>query len=888
MKKIVLFFIIFLSSLSFIYGQNNQLYLSSKNTTVYIKYSNFYNKQVIDRIAKTERIIPQNMQFSYKVTFREKIIKSSVNQLKIVVRLRKVFFPTIKYKKFELPEECLPNKIFYLVVVYKKEKKLQTFIVKNNLLEGQVTVNFINDSIINKNQQYTIVIKNITINYNNKSVSNFNSWANLVDNYYQASNKSNKFYNKINTIATNPNALSIIPNLDKVYDYNALALKSIDFVRQTKQRSFYKTLVLNRKDPKKLANNLDNLFQQSSALHASCTEVINEIDLIYFDRGNKNYRYHNYHKALFYFNKSIDANPNYTPSYYMIAEIDYNMGDFDDCENILKNILLNIRGDANTLNKSAILANNLYKSYLSFAEKEISIKNYDKALNWLYQAQKFCNSVIEVNCNKRLDFDFMSVYVAKMNLMLANVDNSIKNFQMQNAESYLHQAINFKKAHIQFLKDDKPLIDRSMSIYEKYISLGNSAKKNKDYKVAINDYNSAKIFCTTNQYVQCSDDIDALITNTKYEEYNNFISNAQTQYNYAHNDKAENLLIGAEDFRIKNNLEKSNRYNLLYTKVKQKQYYKLINLGLSKKKKSDYQGALTNFTDAQKIETVFSIKKNYNLKNYIKDDAKKLILQKINKANENVKQNNLQNARAITQQAKEISEQYNLMNDSHVNSAFSKINSKIFSRECMNYKSEFNSFFLQAQEEIVQKNYLSANDLLERSKNISYLHKKCRINTAKVDKKIEEIKSVVNYLKAIELAKSNYNRRDYSSAISTFNKAIDIYESKAIASKFGIQAKTLNEFISQGSNEFVLYGAGYFLSNNSFQNALSMLNLLKSRGYKRKNSKYVQVNLGEKLAVRDHDKMASANPKLNVLKYTFNDMWFKYLRRAYLKTWRKL
>jgi hypothetical protein len=63
------------------------------------------------------------------------------------------------------------------------------------------------------------------------------------------------------------------------------------------------------------------------------------------------------------------------------------------------------------------------------------------------------------------------------------------------------------------------------------------------------------------------------------------------------------------------------------------------------------------------------------------------------------------------------------------------------------------------------------------------------------------------------------------------------------------------------------------------------MNVLELGAATARESRSIQVQLGEKLALADSTETRTADPSQNVEKYTQGKPYFKYFKKAYLNKW---
>ncbi len=892
-KQISIFLIISILTLS-LKAQKNIIFSSNDVITTELSHSDFNNLQVIQIIANAAQMPAQSVKYTVSLHIYSEIQSPTSGQHKITVTLDDYDLPNFVYYGFELPKNLGPDVWQYDLSMKKEGVQLVEYQIRNQKLQaGQTIVKNFNEAVVpkenvGKNIHYWLNIQNIKAHYSIQGYSNFKQWTEKIDRYNKASDNTISKLSEIHSIPANPDALAIIPNLDEVFGYDQIAQNALNFIEETRQQDFYRDLNLSYNDPNKLLTNLDKLYQDAQALHAACVNVIARLDVLYYDRGNLAYRQNNIDAALFNLNKSIEINPAFTPAHYLLAEIAYVNNDFDNAENILKNILINLGGDNQTISQSITLAQNLYGKYISFADGNLKQKNYDDAEFWLDKARNFCISVPQLACSQDLDQKYQQVYGSKMDFLLLEVDKFVQNSEMQQAENQLNAAIDYRNQHINYLKDETPITDRSISIYNKYVSIATDLKAKKKFDQALDNLTKAKNFCSNSKFIVCPPDLNVKITAVKKAKYEDMIATAEQLYNSGKIEDADQKLSEANNYKNANNLQESSKYQPILKKIKQKLHDNAINEGISLKKSGNYATALEKFDFAKLLEQQYNIRHNTQLGQYIFTTAKQRVFQQIDSAHIMVNINDLQSAHQLVDYAHQAAQTYGVANETDIKKAFADINNEIFTQECRNYQAQFDDYYNQALANIASKDYLTANMLLKNAEALANLHKECGIDKTNVMSKLQEINDAFYFQKLVEDAKDAYLSNNFQKSLNVYRQAVKFHADKNIQQRFGLVCKQMTDFVSERSSDFILFAANYFIDNQELDNSLLMLKKLRSNFFKAKYSKNVQTKLGAELAQKDHKQNPGENPKVAVIKYTSNDKWFKYLKKSYVKTWKKL
>lgn len=882
--------LILLISINFTLMSQNVISTSKDNLQLKLSLQIYNNQQVINKIATGNKIPVENVNIIGNLAFDNQVVQNSKTQLSLTTTLKNSNFNDFTYRGFLMPQNVIADLVnFNLTLNLSSGQNVTSLAVSNfTLIIGQsVTKNVNVDSNLNL-QNSKLYVKDAQINYSSSRLSDFNKWASSVDDYNQANLDVLNSSNYISGIPAEVDVLSNMRNLDDVFKYEQNAKDALNLYRNTKQAPFYGQLGILTNDPLKLNQSLETLNQKAIKLQNSCGAVIDQLDILYYNRGVMMYQKNDINNALFNFNKSIDNNNRFTPSHYMIALIAFNNGDYSQAEIILQNIFNNLGGDQKVMSDATNLANNLYGKYINYANAAINTSQYDNAIVWLDKAQNLCNTIKAVNCSDELPKTYTLAYGSKMDALLGVVDNNLKINKTDDALVNFNQAIEFRKQHLQYLADDAPIKNTALAIYNTLLTNAQQQKTAGNFDASIDNLLKAKEFCSNSQFITCSSDIDNLIKTTKIAKYENIIANAQKQIDQNLLNNAEQTLVDAETYRTQSALDVSPKFNQTKINLKQKQYDNAITNGNKSASTGNYTDALNYFDLATSIETNFAIKKNTKLKQYLNSSAKNLILQKLDIANQNVASNNITQAKTSIQEAQNLAQTYGLENDRQVSDAINSAADKVFSQECKNYKSEYTQDYNSGLAKEQEKKYAEAANFYNQALVLAGVHKECAISSYDADNRKKQIQDAADYQQLVIDANDQLSQKNYENALSKYDMASKVFVDKNISNRFGLTFIPMEDFIKSKNDDFVFYAVSYYLGKDDLDNSLNMLRELDKRAYNAKLTKNYQIVLADKLAVRDYMQNANTEPKQKVIEYSKAEKWFSVLQKQYLKKWKSL
>lgn len=887
MKRI--YFLIGLHFCFLFVNSQNSIYTGKQYINVSLSTSTYTNNQVINQIAKGNNQPISSVKISSKISFENTIFKTSNSQINVHTKLINIQDEPFLYRQIKMSPNVLADNISFSIKIKTKTNQeiksieaTEVKLINNNVFSKDVQL----DSTIIANG-LTFQIQNLQMYYSTNKLNDFMNWSKMVDDYNLAIKDVNDRIIEINKI---PNDFEVLSNLNQIelnYDYNTFAKKNIELINNIQKSQFYISLNIQNSDNLGLSKKIDELYNKSIKLQNVTENVIEQLDLIYYNKGNLMYQKNLINESILNFNKSIDINPRFSPSYYMLSYIAFGKNDFAASESYILKVF-ELGGDPKLMNEATNLANNLYSNYINFAKNSINASKFENSLIWLNKSEYLCTKIQSIKCTEELYQLFVNVHSSIMNQKFTLCDNSINTNNFDEAIINIDDAIFYRKQNIKYLQDVQPIVNISTFLYTKIINAGKIKLNEKNFQAALDLFYKAQNFCSKSEFIKCSEDLNNLIITTKNQKYENMIIEAQTKIDKNDLNSAEETLLLSESYRKENNLQQSPKYQLTYTNLKQKQYNQSIASGNSLLKSNKYSDALNQFEYAIEIEKNNKIQINSKLADYIKNAAKQLILEKINFANQSLQSNNTQQARIYLQEAQNLINSYTLENDKTVSEALNNANSKIFNQECINAKNNYNQKYVLAQNKILEKKFVDANSFFNSAIAIATQNLECNINYNEVQNQKARIADAVEYETLVYKAEESYTKRNFESSMLNYEKASSVYYDKNIETRFGLIHKSFENFIKEKDLDFIYYSVGYFISKENYDEAFKFLDELRKKSYNSKKTKDYQRLLSEKLAVRDYLKENNLNPKLKILEYTKNDKWYSEFNKNYQKTIKKI
>jgi Tfp pilus assembly protein PilF len=886
----LLLFIVSLTSSS-MFSQSQVIFDKEEAQTFLIKYTpgeQSIKNTIFNQIAQANNKPVSSVSLTFTYRLKRQILRRN-NILEFIASMSDISITGDKmYKGFDLGDILVPGKVSFSLQWLKAQQVLNTYNFNDISVSGNY-VNLVNmtvtDTVFADNYQIRII--NYVFDYTQQNKQVFDNQTALVDDYYDENLNARNRLRNLSDYNKDREYLVHMEDLNQIYRYRDTANRALVYVNTVKQKQFYKSLPIHTFDPEGLNNKLNTLTSSGEHLRDLCSDIINNLDRIYYERGIEMLALHKPPKADFYFNKSLEVNPNYAPSHLQLARLYYNSGEVDRAVNKI----FEIRGmnpDPETKMQTVELARGIYNDFVLDAAELNNAGRFDDAIAIIIRAKDICTNFPEVKCRPNMDMEMARAVNGKYGAILNDIDIHIRNENLPEAEKIALIALDFGQKNRPFIVTDDAVAARISLMYKKYLQRGENLIVKKDYENAVFELDQAGRMCNGYQLlIQCTDQLQDDYYKARSGMYNNYIALSEQAFRAGDNKEAEKIIENAIGFRNKYVLTQNAKEDKLFLDIKRAIYQNLIDEGRNLTTQGKYTESLNLYDQALNLENNFGFAKNPNLGKYITESAKKLVFDLIANGENKVKLNNLQDARKSYNEAKDVISKYTLESDNAVNQAMVSLKEKIFQKECLNAQNAYNDLIQQAKDLINQKKYIEADKKFEEAVAHSKTYAQCEIDNRELLDKREFIAPAVNYLNKITAVNNYIARKNYKSAVEEYIAA-ENYHKVQVISNYGITHTKLFDFIQSGYTDFIIYGVGYYNHSKEYDKAIDLLRELSRRQTKSKYTKDIQIVLGTDMATYDYQQNPGGNVNTNLATYTGGNKFFKEFIKAYKKQWSRL
>jgi hypothetical protein len=845
------------------------------------------------------RSIPKRLEYtSFTMHYTEdlKLIKKDTNTYIIRYELKNLYCDgDVFYRSFNISDILVPALSDFKLEIYRKNQQSQGGMARRNLIRSDFYENMelhsnlgyykvleitftdtINDLF------YEIETKDIQFYHSKNVLEDFQQRQNLVSIYYESDPLMEDMMSKLISFD--------FSNIDKLPYYD-IKLKEIEqTLAELDAYALPLNLSLAQNDPIQF---LPKFQEISSTCHRKRTEInqlLANLDQIFHQKGMDFLIMGKIEIAVEYFNKAIQVNAFFAPSHYQIAKLDFNNGAIDAAAERVTSSLGTMNPDPNTHNLLIDLAKAIYQQYFAYGTKAIEEKKFSEANETLEKAKSFCTSTSGIFCEDKLEKAIAQAKYGIFQSYLSVVYKALDNNKLKMAENYTEEARKYQIENAAYIISQSEIQQAFRDITEKYAQVAAALNKEENYDKALEQISEAEIICAReleNTPPKSLEEQKSIALSGKYKQ---MINKTQSAYDKENFKEAESILNQAIAFREANKayISTSLKEKELMPAIQYEFYTDFIHQGEEHFYNENYQQALDLFVQAENLSNNFVFKKYDSLPYFIKQAAKPIVLEDIKKGEMKVWGNNLEEARAIYQQCVDKQELYLLTQNSEVNTALEALAEKIFSQECTNAQNAFDKAVENARLKIQELDFIQAESDLNSARKISIDNTSCNIKDQVVTDILLRIHPAIQYQKLIIEVEEDIKRNSFASAHEKNRQAGEYFKKQKIEN-LGLEHNKFTEIaLKYNNNNLIAYCCDFSIKNKDFKKAFELLSILEKRSYPRNYSRDYQEKIGTQLAIIDYEENPQGNFKLNIMKYTAGNKWYKYFSKTYKKTWKKI
>ncbi len=771
----------------------------------------------------------------------------------------------VKYKNFSVSDVLIPSNAHVVVKILDNlNNTSQTFDLKSiNVSEPNTDPAFsIPDTLLPGNFSIEVNIEKFFFSEVGKEL--FESRINAIRTYYSNDSILMLAKEKLKTI--DPQNLDLIPL------YNIWINELIEVTDKLEEQYLPNILPLELYDPIEFLSRSHSLRSEVKSLYSKLSKDLEEMEVIYYKKSLELLKQNQIDEAEEYLNKSLHFNTKYFPSHHEMAKLHFSKNNPDDAVIIISMIHESMDISENEHTILSELGENIIQHYLKTAESFILQDKNNEALEAISKAESFCKKIPAIDCPEEIsDLKNRAKYgIFKSYLKIATKAMEILSFDF--AERYIKKASEYQQNNKEAIESDAEIKNSYSKLIYNCTEKGFEALAIPDFNNAQNYFDHAYRLCNALDGFKCS---QRLIDGINSANYGIAMEYDSSEYEENKSSIANEL----EANKVEDNTKPINEYD-------QSDHNRLISEGQILLEANHGVDAFEKLNTAKELEQKFNLTSYADLDRLISLSAKPVILSELKKSDFLIWQNRLDEADKIYTKAIDDQKKFKLSDDQDINMSLIRLQKKTEKKKCFNAESDYRNKCLKAMRHIRRGEIDEAGRSLEKADKIKDINTKCFFVDDRSKQLKKEFSTYFNYQKHMDMARAKAREKKYNDSYEQYQKSHQNFTTGQIDT-IGLTFPDPIEFTSGYNDpEFSFYVCQQMLDRGDYMKAFFLLKDLRRLNRPSKETKEIQIKLGEEISKTD--KKNISDPFMKIEEYTLGDEWYRYFRKAYLSTWKRL
>jgi hypothetical protein len=396
----------------------------------------------------------------------------------------------VHYRGFDLAGSLLPEQVKATIrLLDKQQKEIKRFpLAGMGLTKSGATL--LNTSLPDtaNSQGYTLKVEGLELIYTQEDVRTVKDHIALINDYYAADATLSKALQDIKLI--NPD------DIDRIQQQDKRLREMEEMHKKLQEKRFEEMLGLNQYDPQRYTTKSNQLHQLLKERRKAMNHTLGTLDQQFYNRGISLMARNNLAAAGAYFVKSLEVNPSFAPAHLQLARLDFMSGNIHEAAGRTRDILTQMRVDPETRQMALGLAHDIYSAFMAEGHAHNSRGDYRSAVAAYADARTLCSTLGGLRCNLPAlnDGEGRAVY-GFYRSMVEEGKRSLSRGDLAHAEQMAAEAYTFQRQYDYLLHDATEAAELQGQVkyqyYVQHIDKGRQAMKSKDYRYALEQFESA-------------------------------------------------------------------------------------------------------------------------------------------------------------------------------------------------------------------------------------------------------------------------------------------------------------------------------------------------------------------------------------------------------------
>ena len=409
-----------------------------------------------------------------------------------------------------------------------------------------------------------------------------------------------------------------------------------------------------------------------------------------------------------------------------------------------------------------------------------------------------------------------------------------------------------------------------------------------DFSQALVTWTQLQEFCASARIANCGNLAGEGISRAHRGLYDDMIRKANRTLSRGELEQAEREIKQALGYQRaqSNHIRNNQEAQAVLQQIKIQQHRRLIEDGEAHLARQSFGMALASFEGALAIERDYPVLRNSDLPELIKQSKRPLLMAELDRLNGVLQRNELQQARSILNAVDEDIRSYDFMADQEIAAHMETYREQLQGQHCANIQAQMDALMRRADQHIMEGNFLAADERFNEITGLENENRDCGLSLLSMERRRAEVLPAINYQQRITTVDEHIRVRRYGPAVDHYNDAGRYFEHNGVE-KFRLEHRPLEEFSRSYHPDFVLHVANMFANMGEAHTALNLIYHLESLGFAPRQMRNTQEVTGRVLAREDATENPNWKPRQKVREYTHGNRSLRFMRRAYVKQFRR-
>lgn len=677
-------------------------------------------------------------------------------------------------------------------------------------------------------------------------------------------------------------------NFDEV---DVVALRNVDLkyiekdLQKIQPQRYSESLNLQSYDPIRLLPRYDSLVNMVHQKRTIMNQRMGSLDAVYYRQGKEDLAAGDEKAALELFHNAIKANPYFSPAIYEIALVDFRNERYIDCFANLQHMLNDLKPDNATKKQSIKLAYQNYDTLIHICHKLNSEEKYNQSIDILYKVKMFCDSTQYIECDERLDQNISQAIYGLYSSYLSIAEASLQKGRLDMCREYMKMAKDFRAKNKDKLIGKDQESKRIMNeLIRGLVNQSELANESGNLEKAKKLLNQAKVLCNENPGNDCKSIINkkqAIVIRKEYEE----LIQQSIQYSKQHraNKSKEYLSLAITYQQLHSDyIPTSIGTDTIEGKVRYIMYQENIANAKTDLKQGNYAYALTEFSEAKKLEDAYVFPRDEQLPTYLKSAAQPLIKETLKQGNLKAWGKHYKEAALLLDSARRMSKTYGLSDSVEVQKMTIELENQLKKNVCDKISADYLRWIKKANASEGFEDFYHAAYCWKEAINTAKKAPHCKLNTQQAKSKLQKYQYDIAYKTELHLADSLLEINP-AACFSHLTAAEKIRSEKKDKIKSKHTQSLLDLILTYKNPELNIMGISYFNNNNQIENSYKlMVSALESN---QEIERELINKTAHLLAIKDNEDLKPITEKANQRFGTKKEL--QAFKKAYIKASKK-